>query len=299
MTTGRDPKTGRMLPGFSANPNPSGGGKQKGLERIVREATDFPAIIAHLGKIALGIMPAGNYGEITVKVRDSIEAAKVLFDRGYGKARIVVDLTTGGEGALSAVNVDELDDDAAEALEQAVDRALHGRAIDVEAREVAAVKRSIRDLIEEQGKRDRQGGDDARHADQRDATVTLPQDDALAPGHSAAEPAREPVLERSDGGVDSPEVTHGVVATPAMPVAPAMPRRVVRHVFVGSDNVALAELDLDSGVVLVQFTSGARYRYANFSTALLDQWKTAVSAGKWFAANVRTNADHPVVVVPL
>lgn len=76
-------------PGQSGNP----GGRAKGLEKRVRELVDFDKITLALQDIAMGIRPAdGPLKDLAIKTRDRIEAAKLLYDRGYGRAKQTVDL---------------------------------------------------------------------------------------------------------------------------------------------------------------------------------------------------------------
>lgn len=124
---------GQLLPGQVLNP----GGRPKGLEKRVRELVDFDAITLALQDIALGKLPPGITGETTVKIKDRIEAAKLLYDRGHGKARAIVDLAHDiTHSGLSAIDVDELDAAAFEALEVAVAKAVgerQGNVIDAPA----------------------------------------------------------------------------------------------------------------------------------------------------------------------
>lgn len=107
--------------GQSGNP----GGRPKGLEKRVRELVDFDKITLALQDIALGKLPPGITGETTVKIKDRIEASKVLYDRGFGKARSIVDVTnTINESGLGAIDVDALDDAQFEALELTIRRVL-------------------------------------------------------------------------------------------------------------------------------------------------------------------------------
>lgn len=118
----------RFRPGNCANP----GGRPKGLEARVRELVDFDKITLMLRDIALGEMPPGVTSESGVKIKDRIEAAKLLYDRGFGKARAVVDLTTEiAKGGIAGVDIDALDATTLALLDESIERALTGRAIDV------------------------------------------------------------------------------------------------------------------------------------------------------------------------
>ncbi len=60
-----------------------------------------------------------------------------------------------------------------------------------------------------------------------------------------------------------------------------------------SSNVRAAELGAD-GVVLVTFSDGEQYAYANFTPELFEEWQKASSAGSWFHHNVRKKPErHP------
>lgn len=242
---------GRILPGHSLHP----GGRVKGLEKRVRELVDFDKIIVHLQHIALGTLPPGNYGEVTVKVRDSVEASKLLFDRGHGKARAVIDLTTDITAkGLGGVDAESLDDHALQALRDTIQRTLDPRQRVIDAR-VAKAKQVVSEVV------------------------------------AKSEPKSSP----PDAITIEPEVSSPPVEITNDPPV-SSPREVIRHVFKGSANVAAAVLDVESGIVEVAFTSGVKYRFANFTRELIEQWGLAVSAGRWFNVNVaKQSTKHPPV----
>lgn len=98
----------------------------------MRELVDFDAIVLALQDVALGRIPPGLNGEVQVKMRDRAEAAKILFDRGYGKAKQTIEVV--GEidkRGLDGIDVDALDDFALEALERSVEKAIYGKVVEM------------------------------------------------------------------------------------------------------------------------------------------------------------------------
>lgn len=67
-----------------------------------------------------------------------------------------------------------------------------------------------------------------------------------------------------------------------------------------SSNIRGAAFDAATGVLEVEFVSGKRYRYANFTPELLTQWRGAKSAGAWFNATVKVRPDlfPPIPTTP-
>lgn len=107
----------------------------------------------------------------------------------------------------------------------------------------------------------------------------------------------------ADAGVSVPATTSPEQAVADIrsevdtPTADATPTFPIVTTF-SSSNIVSAELGAD-GIVAVTFKDGKAYRYANFTPALMDEWKAAKSAGNWFHQNVRTKPDrHPVVESP-
>lgn len=78
----------------------------------------------------------------------------------------------------------------------------------------------------------------------------------------------------------------------------AVPAAVVNKKFPRSNNVASAELDTATGILEVAFHSSRglqKYKYANFTLDLLDEWCKAESAGSWFHDRVKSRPDlHPI-----
>jgi hypothetical protein len=109
-----DPSPGhRWKPGQSGNP----GGRPKGLERKVRELVDFDRIVAFLADVALGTGVGAG-----AKMRDRIEAAKLLCDRGFGKARQTVDIAADvNSSGLAGIDVTRMDAITLKLLIDAVD----------------------------------------------------------------------------------------------------------------------------------------------------------------------------------
>ncbi len=69
--------------------------------------------------------------------------------------------------------------------------------------------------------------------------------------------------------------------------------------FEKSSNVVTARFDPETKVCEVQFRNGAVHRFGNFSHAVMDEWRTAKSAGTWFHSNVKQQPDeHPPVMSP-
>lgn len=100
--------------------NPGGPGRSRGLERRVRELVDFDLVILTAQDIALGKLPPGITGETTVKIKDRLEACKFLCDRGFGKARAIVDHLA--QDMAASVDVDALGDEDFDQLAALVDR---------------------------------------------------------------------------------------------------------------------------------------------------------------------------------
>ena len=79
--------------------------------------------------------------------------------------------------------------------------------------------------------------------------------------------------------------------------APALVEPVGLTVLFSSSNIHGAAFDAVTGVLEVEFTNGKRYRYGNFTAELLEAWRAADSAGKWFTANVKQQpAKHPPII---
>ncbi len=65
-----------------------------------------------------------------------------------------------------------------------------------------------------------------------------------------------------------------------------------------SSNLVAAELE-PGGVVLVEFSNGAQYRYGGFTEALFTEWGEAPSAGSWFHRVIKRNPKkHPPNPMP-
>lgn len=96
----RDPK-GRYLPGHSYPPGP---GRPKGLAAMVRALTDD-------GRTIIEIV-AGMLVDPDTSGRDRLEAAKILLDRGYGRAvetSLTVNATAGEALELAALADSQLE----------------------------------------------------------------------------------------------------------------------------------------------------------------------------------------------
>jgi hypothetical protein len=65
--------------------------------------------------------------------------------------------------------------------------------------------------------------------------------------------------------------------------------------FEGSSNVKSAELKED-GSCVVTFANGSGYAYKGMTEALMEDWKAAPSAGKWFHHKIRSKpAEFPPI----
>ena len=89
-----------FMPGRSGNPNGLNG-RQKGLAALVRESTDDGQLLVRLmlriargGKFKTSLTANGKVRELLVRpsISDRIEAIKWLSDRGWGKARDIVEV---------------------------------------------------------------------------------------------------------------------------------------------------------------------------------------------------------------
>jgi hypothetical protein len=133
MPLNREPSAAELAARFKpGQPSANPGGRPKGLERRIREQLrdDWEAITLALRDIALGRLPPGITGETTVKIRDRIDAIRLLYDRGWGKARTVVDVNADiADALMSSMDVSSLDEESLEELEAAIARAHMGRGI--------------------------------------------------------------------------------------------------------------------------------------------------------------------------
>jgi hypothetical protein len=125
----------------------------------------------------------------------------------------------------------------------------------------------------------------------------------FAPAPSSSEPEPEPSSDPAAAHLglllvaSAPDPVTAIEPDPdaATTVPPLVePERDVA--MFNSTNIRGAELDVASGVLEVEFTNGKRYRYGNFTRELLDAWRGAESAGKWFNTNVKAQPDkHPLL----
>lgn len=79
------------------------------------------------------------------------------------------------------------------------------------------------------------------------------------------------------------------------PEAPSTdPNRVT---FTDSTNVAGASFDPNTKILTVEFKDKRSYRYSNVTPEMFAEWKTAKSAGKWFAERIKSDPKtYPVIV---
>ena len=109
------------------------GGRAKGLERRVRERVSEDEIIDVLVEIMHGRLPPGITGEATVRIKDRLEAARLLSDRGWGRAPQQIDVTRNTVSSATTVDVSELDADDVDALQAYADDAIRKMRAAVEA----------------------------------------------------------------------------------------------------------------------------------------------------------------------
>jgi len=133
MPDQRNPSPAQLAARFKpGQPSANPGGRPKGIERQIRDLLkdDWHAIACAMRDIALGRLPPGITGETTVKIKDRIDAANWCYDRGWGKARGVTDVTQdildAGAGSL---DVEQLDESTLEMLEEQIRRVNRGRGI--------------------------------------------------------------------------------------------------------------------------------------------------------------------------
>ena len=133
-------------PGQSGNPTGA-----RGIERIVRECIreqgiktegkdGWEAIVIAMFDIVMGRRPPG-IGSTEIRVHDRIEAAKFLFDRGHGKARMTVDIS--GDAlptTVAGIDVDSLDNEQLADVQRALDEALRPRRAKAIAAKIIDVK---------------------------------------------------------------------------------------------------------------------------------------------------------------
>ena len=115
-----------------------------------------------------------------------------------------------------------------------------------------------------------------------------PPEESPAPVIPASAPAPEP---------SALEATIAVELDPAAAVsAPALVEPAELTATFTSSNIRAAALDAETGVIEVEFNNGKRYRYANFTPALLAEWRSAKSPGGWFDASIKKRPDrHPPI----
>lgn len=121
---------------YAPGTNGNRGGRPKGLAKRVREAlaqrevlpdgtehpdSDEARIITFLKDVVLA---RNGHG---AKMRDRLEAAKLLFDRGHGKPEVKIDLHADNEAPVAFVHVESATDDELEQLDRAV-QAINKRA---------------------------------------------------------------------------------------------------------------------------------------------------------------------------
>jgi hypothetical protein len=98
----------RFPPGVSGNP----GGRPRGVARLAREATNDGAdIVAFFVSILQGRTPPIGGGKSSghrPSLKDRIEAARWLADRGFGKAPITVNDNDESERPLARYTLNEL-----------------------------------------------------------------------------------------------------------------------------------------------------------------------------------------------
>lgn len=114
---------GTFAPGSSGCP----GGRPKSLEKLVREqiGPNMVKLTAVMEDIVMGRLPEGMNARASVSPRDRIEAYKVLCDRGWGKARVTIDLAADiVAGGVAGVDPDAMDLEAGLILDEAIARAL-------------------------------------------------------------------------------------------------------------------------------------------------------------------------------
>lgn len=110
----------RFEPGNNANP----GGRPKGIARYVREKAGGNGELlidllftALSGKLPDGVDAQGNLKTVDVSVPDRIGAAKILLDRGFGKAPQFAPIEDGDPLDLTELDMEE----AAAALDKRLD----------------------------------------------------------------------------------------------------------------------------------------------------------------------------------
>lgn len=113
--------------------------------------------------------------------------------------------------------------------------------------------------------------------------------DVIEIGSPPADNALDEVMPEITSAAEAPiDTAPDIASDPPAPLVAA---------FTGSSNVTRAELDVTTGIVTVRFKNGPSYRYGNFTPALLEEWRAAPSAGRWFHGNVKSKpAQHPQLV---
>ena len=109
---------------------------------------------------------------------------------------------------------------------------------------------------------------------------------------AAAEAAEAAVLPPA-----APRTVPPVASSPRLPPPTPINGRLVIK-FTGSSNIERAELDLETSVLEVTFSKGPRWRYANVTRSMIEEWRDAPSAGRWFHGAIKSKPqDHPATPV--
>lgn len=313
---------GRILPGQSGNRS----GRPKGVAALARE---FQMRVPHdelvswvediwrnrirlvdevtgeerFGEDGEPLYARGNYTH-----EQRMQAYQVILDRGYGKPVAIVDMKAMIDatvddkvsGPVEAFDPDRLPDHLQESfatlfahmLGESVDDVAPAsclRTIEAHAVEVGP---SVRESDNGQASAITESGPDpiterVPESSPADANPTTP--DAIVGTEVAC-------------GADAPNpldttraIEVEITGEPEGVSAPAAVTSRRMHTFGGkSSNVVSFEHDEDTGALDVTFKGGVRYRYANVTRAMADEFVTFPSAGQWVHARLKSRPDvHP------
>jgi hypothetical protein len=104
--------------------------KVRRLAKLVIEQTGGGvALVEFLNSVAMGLVDGAS-------MRDRLEAAKVLLDRGYGRAPVQIEVTGQVTHAVTRVDVHRLTDEELEFMRRTLRRAVVKEALPAPAEEV-------------------------------------------------------------------------------------------------------------------------------------------------------------------
>lgn len=314
---------GRVLPGHSTNRS----GRPKGVAALAKE---FQCRIPHdelvswvydiwKNRVALlddtGAPVLDEHGE-QVYVKGSfshaeqMQAYQVILDRGYGKPIVAVDM----QAMVASVSVEEGPNDAFAAIDplslpdslMTAYAALFAHVagvedpalayIDTQARELpVSAMTDVREPDSGQASAITDAGAD-RTTDASGQVSVMADGSADATTERGRESSNPEANRAHASSVPDPSADVVVTGEPEQPSDADVPVPPREHTWPAnaSSNVVGFEHDERTGELRVRFKSGARYAYANVTTAQVDAWLRFPSPGQWLYQNLKAKPDvHP------